>query len=337
MDHAMNYESESDSVARQRMFIRLVRHLGLDLGLDLGLADVDSEPLGIERSSGPWLKALDSSTFPSEYSLNSGEIQAVQDRFYALLKHRLQSEIQLNPPLFPWEQSMVEYQDDVPETIAAAGIDLRSLWLAQLRRLALPVTLPDAVLAQLLAQCQALMQQPLREGAKLVQAVEALFPGELRALNQMAGMVMVSPARSGYASLQEKLGGDFALDYEAAQPTQQMVLSLLAAREIFNALRLKVSAAQPMQRYEWATDAGVLVLQTHYRIDATGVSTLRVEAIVPCGSQLELRGADRRSLAESQDAGQLTVELSDLDVRASLTLTVRLGDDTLTFAIQPEA
>jgi hypothetical protein len=263
----------------------------------------------------------------------------VQDRFYALLKHRLQREIQRNPPLFPWEQAVVEYQDDVPVncTIGVPVIDLRSQWLAQLRRLSLPVTLPDSVLVQLLNKCQTLVNSPLREGAKLVQAVADLFPGESLVLNQMAGLVLVSPARSGYINLQDKLGADFSIDYDAAQPTQQMVLSLLAAREIFNALVIRVSRQQPTVRYEWATDVGALMLQTHYQL-ADGVATLRIDGSLPCGSHLELRGAGRRALAESLDAGQLSVELTDLNATQTCVLEVRLGqDDTLVFTIQPQA
>jgi hypothetical protein len=328
---------EPNSIARQQAFIHLVRRLGLDLGaMELGNSSIDTEDVQVEHQP----TELAPSPFLTEYSLNSGDIQAVQDRFYALLKHRLQSEIQLNPPLFPWEQSIAEYQDDVPVTAAMAipGIDTRSLWLAQLRRLSLPVTLPDAVLVQLLNKCQSLATSPLREGAKLVQAVESLFPGEFRALNQMAGWVMVSPARSGYASLQEKLGGDdFAMDYDAAMPTQQMVLSLLAAREILNALSLTVTAAQPAARYEWATDAGVLVLQTHYHI-INGAATLRIDGTLPCGSTLELRGASRRSLAESSQAGQLSVELTDLHSGQNCVLEVRLGQtDAITFTIHLDA
>lgn len=327
---------ERNSIATQKVFINLVRSLGLDLGAMTLDDDVFStEDVRFEQKP----TEGDPSSFHSEYSLNSGDIQAVQDRFYALLKQRLQSEIQLNPPLFPWEQSLAEYQDDVPvsRTMAIPGIDVRSLWLAQLRRMPLPVTLPDNVLAQLLDKCQALATTQLREGAKLVQAVESLFPGEARALNQMAGLVMVSPARSGYSSLQHKLGADFSIDYDAAMPTQQMVLSLLAAREIFNSLTIPVSTEQPATRYEWVTDAGVLALQAHYQVIGD-VATLRIDGTLPCGSHLELRGASRRTLAESVDAGQLSVELTDLHPKQACVLEVRLGeDDALTFTIQPEA
>ncbi|NJM46387.1 MAG: hypothetical protein HC860_09575 [Alkalinema sp. RU_4_3] len=138
----------------------------------------------------------------------------MQDRFYALLKHRLQSEIQQNPPRFPWEQTAMDYRDEVALTPAFA-VDLRSLWLAQLRRLSLPVAMPDNVLAQLLEQCQSLAASSLKEGAKLVKAVEALFPEEGVALNQLAGLVLVSPVRGG-ASLQQRLADEAGVSCQLA-------------------------------------------------------------------------------------------------------------------------
>src|SRR4051812_1174767 len=36
-----------------------------------------------------------------------GEIPTVQDRFQAVLKHRLQIQAQDHPPLFPWETELI--------------------------------------------------------------------------------------------------------------------------------------------------------------------------------------------------------------------------------------
>jgi hypothetical protein len=337
---------ERDSVEIQKVFINLVQDLGLDLGLNVS-SDPDSIAINpdsirtgevhseLHRSCGV------PSPFRKEYPLNSGDIPAVQDRFYALLKHRLQSEIQLRPPLFPWEQTVTDYQDEfvpVAETVAIPGINVRSLWLAQLRRLAsLPIAMPDTVLVQLLNKCQELANSRLREGAKLVKAVESLFPGESQTLNQLAGFVMVSPARSGFSGLQERLGGDLPVSYEEAMPTQQMVLSLLAAREILSVLTINVSTAKPKVRYEWATEAGALILDTDFQLNH-GLATLRVTGTLPCGSRLELRGAGRRTLAERLDAGQLSVELTDLDPSQTCVLEVQLGlDEIVVFTIYPEA
>jgi hypothetical protein len=328
---------ERDSVEIQKVFINLVQSLGLNLGA--AISDDDIVSTSEVQNELNTLRGVPS-PFRKEYPLNSGDIPAVQDRFYALLKHRLQSEIQLRPPLFPWEQTVADYQDDivpVAETVVIPGINVRSLWLAQLRRLALPIALPDAVLVRLVNKCQELASSPLREGAKLVQAVESLFPGESSTLNQLAGFVLVSPARSGFSSLQEKLGSDLPVSYEEAIPTQQMVLSLLAAREIFSALTIKISATKPEVRYEWATEAGALIIQTNYQVN-DGNATLRVVGTLPCGSRLELRGAGRRALAERLDAGPLSVELTDLNPTQTCVLEVQLGEgETVVFTIYPEA
>jgi hypothetical protein len=331
---------EHNSVEIQKVFIELVRNLGLDLGLDPDSTGFDSTSSIDDEST---LSRGVPSLFRREYPLNSGDIPAVQDRFYALLKHRLQSEIQLQPPLFPWELTVAEYQDDVPvtEAVAIPGINVRSLWLTQLRRLALPIVLPDTILVQLINKCQELVTSPLREGAKLVQAVESLFPGDALTLNQLAGLVMMSPARSGYTSLQAKLGGDDSVRYEDAAPTQQMALSLLVAREMFGALTLNVSAATPTARYEWVTEAGVLTVQTDYEC-LDGVAMLRVEGTLPCASRFELRSAGRRSLAERPDAGPLSVALTDLDRVGNAPLEVQLevqlgGTETLVFTIHLDA
>jgi hypothetical protein len=272
--------------------------------------------------------------FRTEEPLNSGDIPAVQDRFYALLKHRLQSEIQQNPPRFPWEQTAMEYRDEVA-FVPAAVVDLRSLWLAQLRRLSLPVAMPDNVLAQLLEQCQSLAASSLKEGAKLVKAVESLFPEEGAALNQLAGLVMVSPVRGG-ASLQQRLaqeaGGELPASYDEALPTQQMVLSLLAAREILSALTVKASVQAAPGSYEWMTEMGALVLVVEARQEAT--ASLRVQIKLPTAGQVELNADGHRALSERSEAGSVSVELTDLQVGQICDLVVILGSsDRVVFSI----
>jgi hypothetical protein len=325
----MERDMDRDSESIQKAFIRLVQGLGLDMGA-MGLA---------EGSDGLPSKSFQATTnpplaFPTEEPLNSGDIPAVQDRFYALLKHRLQSEIQQNPPRFPWEQAAMEYRDEVI-LAPAAVVDLRSLWLAQLRRLALPVAMPDNVLAQLLEQCQNLAASSLKEGAKLVKAVESLFPEEGVALNQLAGLVMVSPVRGG-TSLQQRLaeeaGGELPASYDEALPTQQMVLSLLAAREILSALTIKASVQAGPGRYEWMTEMGALALVVEARQGAT--ATMRVQVDLPTAGQVELNADGHRALSERSEAGSASVELTDLQVGQLCDLVVVLGSsDRVVFSI----
>jgi hypothetical protein len=325
----MERDMDRDSESIQRTFIRLVQGLGLDVGA-MGLAE-GSKVIPLKTSRTGTNAPL---AFPTEEPLNSGDIPAVQDRFYALLKHRLQSEIQQNPPRFPWEQTAMDYRDEVALNPAFA-VDLRSLWLAQLRRLSLPVAMPDNVLAQLLEQCQSLAASSLKEGAKLVKAVEALFPEEGAALNQLAGLVMVSPVRGG-ASLQQRLaeeaGGELPTSYDEALPTQQMVLSLLAAREILSALTVKASVQAAPSCYEWMTEMGALVLVVEARQDAA--ASLRVQIKLPTAGQVELNADGHRALSERSEAGSVSVELTDLQVGQVCDLVVSLGSsDRVVFSI----
>jgi hypothetical protein len=328
----MERDMERNSESIQRAFIRLVQ----GLGLDLGAMDIRGDAVTFETASNASSpRATSTLAFPLEEPLNSGDIPAVQDRFYALLKHRLQSEIQQNPPRFPWEQTALEYRDEVV-LAPVMGVDLRSLWLAQLRRLTLPVALPDRVLVQLLEQCQNLAASSLKEGAKLVKAVESLFPEEGVALNQLAGLVMVSPVRGG-ASLQERLaaetGGDLPTSYDDALPTQQMVLSLLAAREILSALTLTASAKVAPASYEWMTEVGALQLQVEARTDLSALS-LRVQVKLPTAGQVELDADGHRAMSERSESGSVTVELTDLQAGQVCDLVVVLGSsDRVVFSI----
>jgi hypothetical protein len=326
----MERDMDRDSESIQRTFIRLVQGLGLDVGA-MGLAE-GSNVVTLKTSLTGTNAPL---AFPTEEPLNSGDIPAVQDRFYALLKHRLQSEIQQNPPRFPWEQTAMEYRDEVA-LVPATVVDLRSLWLAQLRRLSLPVAMPDNVLAQLLEQCQNLAASSLKEGAKLVKAVESLFPEEGAALNQLAGLVMVSPVRGG-ASLQQRLaqeaGGELPASYDEALPTQQMVLSLLAAREILSALTVKASVQAAPGSYEWMTEMGALVLVVEARQEEAA-ARLRVQVKLPTAGQVELNADGHRALSERSEAGSVSVELTDLQVGQVCDLVVILGSsDRVVFSI----
>lgn len=278
-----------------------------------------------------------------ETLLKLGEIPAVQDRFHTLLKHRLQSEIQRNPPLFPWETEIHDYETEGAYGVVGSAVTAASttpttqrvparVWLNQLKALNLPVPLPENLLGQLLERCQEAVQSSLLEGAKLVKSVEDLFPGQSQALNQLAGMVMTSPARSG-ATASPPPGTSYPPTYESAVPAQQMVLSLLAAREIIAALTLNVPLSQPRLERQWLTDLGALSLQADYTSEATSAK-LRIQATLPCGGKIVLQGEHLQASAQRSTAGNLSVELLDFQSQESHTLEVSLdGQEPLVFAI----
>ncbi|PSB14617.1 PatU [Phormidesmis priestleyi ULC007] len=336
---------DRDSEALQKSYLKLLQELGLtppDVvdGSDLKIVAAamqddltDPQRLDSEMSFDP------DSPFEEDMLLKPGEIPAVQDRFYTLLKNRLQIEIQNKPPLFPWEKEISDYGSETADSeVKQPVFSAASLWMAQLRRLSLPVPLPELVLLDLLEQCQSVLLSPLREGAKLVKAVDSFFPGQSRLLNDVAGYIMVSPARSTAVSLQQlaaEAGAELPSQYEDAIETQQMALSLLAAREIMSALTLTVSPKQPTIERQWLTDRGILTLKTEYQFgQETG--RLQIKAELPCGGSLQFQGEQWQALADRKDAGSLSVELRELSLNRTYPLEVRLGEaDVMTFAIRP--
>jgi hypothetical protein len=258
-----------------------------------------------------------------------GEIPAVQTRFQAVLKRRLQNQIQDNPPLFPWESKLVDYPDYV-DSPSIAWVPAWG-WAAQQSKLSLPILMPEKIFQQLLARCQELLTFPMPLGAKLVGAVESLFPSEPQVLNDLAGMVLRSPYRS--ADTLEKsttLEGSFS----DLQPRQQMALSLLAAKQLLENLTLTVDAAQEMVDHEWLTDVGTVTLRVKYDLDA---EKLIVEADLPQKGNLKFEGETTSAVATST-SGIVNLELNSVVPGATYTLAVELQDmDTqpLTFAIVP--
>jgi hypothetical protein len=268
--------------------------------------------------------------------LKPGEIPAVQDRFQALLKRRLLIEAQLKPPIFPWEDEDTEYEIEPREEVASYPVlAAASVWMAQIRKMSLPVNLPESVLTQLMDQCQAVVCSSFKEGAKIVKAVDSLFPGQGSLLNDIAGYVMVSPARSPIALQKDDVEAPLPPSYDCAIDTQKMALSLMAAREIMSALTLSVSPEQPQFEREWLTELGGFTLRATY--DCKAEVRLRIDAEFPCGGSLLFHGQEFRSTAERDDAGRLSLEVRDLTPGAVYPLEVRLGEqDSLTFAISPQ-
>jgi hypothetical protein len=288
-----------------------------------GAADLQSvpDPLGSESVAVRLTNSPESSYFPvKEFSFfEPGETPAVQDRFHSLLKRRIRAELELKPPVFPWETEGYEYEPEVMETSGRVPS-----WAKHLQSLNLPVPMPEQVLAQLFSQCQAVMQSSLQEGAKLVKAVELLFPGQDAALNQLAGLVIASPVRSGAIAspLKNASGTNFPSNYGAATAPQQMALSLIAAREIMELLTLKVSTDRPVQR-QWQMASGRVELTAEYDVMTKRV---RVQGQLPTAGKVDFRAQDNQATAHRSSAGSFSLELYDLEPNQSYWLYVQLQD-----------
>lgn len=365
-----------DSEAMERSFLELLEELastepdseegqpvspgslGRNDGNALRFSDVDLDLFDLEDMETSAADHAGTQDVPLQTNplFNSGEIPAVQDRFHALLKRRLQIEIQRHPPLFPWETEITDYDtenatagilhtvDAAPAEKVPVGVGTTSpgmaapqkgpspVWLAQLQQLSLPVSMPEMVLGELFNQCQQVLQSSLREGERLVQAVESLFPGQNQRLNYLAGLVLASSAPRGSREQVASLES-----YETAAPAQQMVLSMLAAREIMDALTLTPSLDRPRVERQWQTDAGVLTLETLFDPSQTG-SKLQVRGDLPCGGRLSFMAENAQATAQRANSGRLSVEVFDLPPNRTYTLEVQLqspNPSPLIFAVHP--
>lgn len=262
--------------------------------------------------------AFELKSIPQTFRL--GEIPTVQERFQAVLKRRLQSQIQNHPPLFPWEAQLTEY----PECLDKPSIELVPVWAsaAQQSKLNLPIPLPERVFQQLLEKCQALVASSLPLGAKLVAAVESLFPEDSQALNDLAGLVLRTPSRSVDAL---ETMPNLESEYPDLQPPQQMALSLLAAKQLLENLTLPISATNPVVERQWLTSAGVLSLKVEYQTQGQ-VTKLKVQSELPSKAIVKLQGDASQAIADSSSPGCLSVELHDTQPNQTYTLEVELKE-----------
>lgn len=244
----------------------------------------------------------------------------MQERFQAVLKRRLQTQIQNHPPLFPWETQLTDY----PEWVDNPSLELVPVWgwAAQLSKLNLPTPLPERVFQQLLQQCQAIIASSIPLGAKLVAAVENLFPDDSQTLNDLAGLVLRSPSRSTDAL---ETMPNLENDYSDLQPQQQMALSLLAAKQLLENLTLPVSATNPVVERQWLTSAGVLTLKVEYQTQDS-LTKLRVQSELPSKAIVKLQGDVSQATAESSSPGCLSVELHNTQPNQTYTLEVELKE-----------
>ncbi|MDF5727026.1 MAG: PatU [Rhizonema sp. PD38] len=262
-----------------------------------------------------------------------GEIPTVQERFQAVLKRRLQIHIENHPPLFPWESQLVDYPDYV-DNLSMALVPVW-VWAAQQSKLNLPIHLPEKIFQQLLDKCQALLISPQPLGAKLVQVVESFFPNDSQALNDLAGLVLRLPYRSGNTDTSETML-DSQNNYSDLQPPQQMALSLIAAKQLLENLTVSVSAIHPVVERQWLTNVGVLTLKVEHPSQTQ--PTLRVRAEFPTKGILKLKGENSQVVAQCSSPGCLSVELRCTQLNQTYLLEVELtsvDQPPLLFAIIP--
>lgn len=274
--------------------------------------------------------------------LNMGDIPTVRKRFQALLKRRLQVEIERHPPRFPWEMdvpdTLPQYTDDTSERTVPA----RQFWMPQLLTL-LPVELPERVLSVLFESCTEVLNAFGPPEAKTVKAVSRLFPDRLPLLDDMAGRIRLSLAPSRLPALEQErqrqeLAASLPRDYDSATCEQQIALSLLAAREIMDKLTLTLSPQEPIAELQWQTELGLLQVRADFAENnrSTGTKALRISARLPKGGSLSVETNQESARAERTYPGQLSVELFDWQPGQIYSATIHLtGCDRqpLSFAI----
>lgn len=266
-----------------------------------------------------------------------GDIPAVQDRFQALLKRRLKAQIEQSPPLFPWEKSISDYDPDRPTKVEPEPLPEWQLWTPQQEKVKLPVSIPAKIFAHLLERSQAVAQSARSEEEKLFRAVEALFPGQGQVLSKFAQKVLAAGACKDSAKLKFfSAASKFPSSYEGATLAEQMVLVLLAARQIISDLTLNLSPDRATVGREWLTNVGALALEAHYQQESQLVKSIRIEGWFPCGGSLKFQGGQAQASSHRPDPGCLSVELFDLEPDRTYPLEIelhQLGQKPLFFAV----
>ncbi|QXE23733.1 PatU [Richelia sinica FACHB-800] len=250
-----------------------------------------------------------------------GEIPTVQERYQAVLKRRLQIQSQNHPPLFPWESELVDYPEFVeqPSIASVSGWG----WLTQPSLLNLPIPIPEKVFQELATKCQALVTSSLPLGAKLVQAVESLFPDEHQAVNDLAGLVLRSAYRSGNAVA--ATAPNLQSDYSDLLPRQQMALSLMAARQMLENMTLAVSLTEPVAEKLLFSSVGNLSFKVELQ-SLDQLMQLNVQAELPMQGNLQLQGEGATNLALSPISVNPGVELSIPETNQTYFLKVEFPE-----------
>jgi hypothetical protein len=258
-------------------------------------------------------------------TFNPGDLPTVKTHYEALLKRRLKQEIAHRPPLFPWEKGVQDYPD-----MLNTGSSTGSIWLDHLKNLEIPSDLPEEVLSELLNQCQQIAKHTVQMGRRLVQAVETLFPAQPQSLDYIAGLVV----RPAYRSVQSPTLNQ--VNYGTATPQQQIALSMLAAKSIFEALSLAVSNGQPTANRIWLTKSGVVMVRATYHSRSDGQPQLEVQITLPEAGAVNLVDGEKCLKAERSSPGDLIVSINPAQSGSAYSVELSLGahaGDTLQFQV----
>lgn len=261
-------------------------------------------------------------------SLDMGDIPVVQNRFQALLKRRIQAEIAINPPLFPWETEISDYEPEYADELVHRTIPSPWSWIPQLANFQFLIPMPEQVLNQLLEACSQVMAQSRPQPAKMVEAVSNLFPNQHQLLNDLA-LAFPGNYRAGATTIPAH---KLPQAYETATSQQQMVLSLLAAREIIENLTLTLSPRENFLERQWETEVGVVALQAEYQAG----QTVKLKVKLPKGGKVRLETPQASSQAQRTYPGYVSVELFDCQPGQTYPVEISLADTEqkpLTFAL----
>jgi hypothetical protein len=255
----------------------------------------------------------------------------IQFRTNQLIENRLKDEliakdelIGANPgALFAWEP-------EIPSDCES------SIWVPQLNKLRINKTLPKQVLIRLFEKSQEVVQSSFREGMRLVHAIEELFVGQnSQELYNIAKLVVQSNYRSGGLITDELETDELEIDYETALPQQQILLSLLAAKELIDSLTISVSPEQTFAKHQWMTHFGSLTIEVRYQLE--DVPALQITGQLPCEGYLELQVEPAPVIIECLSSGKFKYELLNPQSNQTYPLKVQPGEQNLyplTFAIQ---
>ena len=256
-------------------------------------------------------------------SVVMGEKSVVEDRFYALLKRRLQVEIAANPPLFPWETEILDY------------VEVEA-WAPQLQALNLPVALPEAVLTPLFQRCQAVVQTVHKQGLQLVEAVETLFPDDREQLNHFANTMLLGAARDQERGRNWLFGSDVPATYDQASPSQQMLLTLMAAQDLLNQATLGLSPQQPRVLRQWQTAMGTLEVTATYTEPLPGQIKLDIWADLPDSGELSLTAGETLTAVKRDGPGNVNLVIPNAQMHGIYPLNIQVqgGGDPLKFVVR---